>query len=366
MSHFEKWHRPIRRFCIPFMSCPLVFSLLVVSCHDKGVEPNGVPIDYRVYFSSETTGSPKLFAFHTTTLAIDSTSIPFGSLGGVTVSANGDRLYINDGIKVHVLDASTLEVITELPYPSLSPVAVSPDDRLVAITGNDLTIFRTSDYSVVFSDTDITRQGMFSSDSRVFFCPAGESSLAPRVVYSVDLAHRPYRVNHKAFSDGSVAEVVPSHDNAKWFMYLRIGTLVSAFEVYDVRADSVIFRTALRPGSGRLVLTPDNRYVFYTNPGGGLIGPPPPSGFSVYDVRANTAREIIDTSFFDGVYGDSVAWWSPPTYLAVTPDGRWLVMMSGMMTAQAVYLWDISAERPVYRWMGYTRQFYNLSVRLTR
>jgi DNA-binding beta-propeller fold protein YncE len=284
----------------------------------------------------------------------------------VTVSPDGRQLYINTGITVHVVDAGTLSPIAELPYRSLWPVAVSPDDRLVAIAGLDLTILRTSDYSVVFSDTNYSLNGVFSSDSKTFFCAGRASSQDPYVVTSVDLSRRPYRLSRKAFSDGNVLRVVPSRNKSKWFVYLAVHTWLSAFEVYDARTDSVIFRDFLTPGAGQLALTPDDRFVFYTNPGNGATGPMPPDGFSVYDVRANSARDIIDPGFFGGVYGDSVAWWSPPTYLAVTPDGRWLVMMSGMMTAQSVYLWDIPAGRPVHRWMGFQRQYYNLSVETGR
>lgn len=330
------------------------------ACRDKGVEPNSVPRDYKVYFSSETAGSHKLFTFHTGTLEVDSADLPWGSFGGVTVSADGKRLYINTAVTVHVVDAATLSPVAELPYRSFEPVAVSPDNRLVAITGDDLTILRTSDYSVLFSDTNETYGGAFSSDNKMFFCPALPSSHSLAVVYSVDLSRRPYRVTRKGFN-GHVVEVVPSHDQSKWFVYSNTSSWSSLFEVYDVDSDSVVFRDVLTPGFGHLALTPDDRYVFYTNPGRG-IGAPPPSGFLVYDVRTNSSTAIIDTDFFRGG-DDSTGWWkSAPAYLTVTPDGRWLVMMSGLMTGQVIYLWDIPADRPVFRWRGFPRQFYNLST----
>jgi hypothetical protein len=340
----------------------LALAVVFCSCRDKVVEPNPEPKDYKVYFSSETAGSPMLFTFHTATLAIDSAYIPWGSLGGVTVSATGKRLYINDGISVHVVDASTLSPIAELPYPSRCPVAVSPDDRLVAITGEDLTILRTADYSVVFSDTDVSYQGAFSSDSKTFFCSVGIGPGSVGVVYSVDLSRQPYRVRHKSFSDGSVLQVVPSHNDTKWYLYLSVGSQVAAFEVYDVCTDSVIFRDLVIPGLGQLALTPDNRYVFYTNEGRLIFGPLPPLGFKIYDVLTNSAEQIIDSSWFTIEEG----WISVPSYLAVTPDRRSLVMMSGLSSAQVLYLYDIPTGELLYRWIGFPRTFRNLSVMLAR
>lgn len=361
------WAKHRRGLQSAALAAAMGWAVLCGGCREKPVEPKPEPSDNKMYFSSETAGFPKLFALNTTTLAIDSVDIPWGSLGGVTVSARGDRLYVNDGSKVHVINASTMSLIAELPYPSLSPVAISPDNRLVAITGQDLTILRTSDYSVVFFDTNISYNGVFSSDSKTFFCATRASSQSDRIVYSLNLSRRPYRVIQKGFS-GSVAHVVPSRDNTKWFIYVSTGIFSSAFEAYDVATDSVVFRKPITPGrGGQIAMTQDDRYVFYSNPEGGLNGPPAPWGFSVYDVRANTAREIIDTAFFSGYYsGDSLLWVSVPTYLAVTPDGRWLVMMSGLFTAQVVYLWDIPAGQPVFRWMGYPRQFLNLSVKPNR
>lgn len=342
-----------------------VVVVIGLSC-DKGMEPGtpSGPQDYKVYFSSETAGSPKLFTFHTATLAIDSADMPWGSLRGVTVSADGRRLYIDDGSAIHVTDAISLSHITDLPYQSWSPVAVSLDNRLIAITGRDLFILRTSDYSVVFSDTSNTFEGVFSADSKNFYCASDSSSVGPRTVFSVDLSRAPYRANHKRIVDGSVVQIVPSRDESLWFLYLRVNSEAFAFEVFDVRIDSVIFIDLQVPGAGRLQLAPDDNRVYYGNPGNGFTGWSPMLGFSVYDCRSNSTTRVIDAEFFSWPWPSDTALRvkSPPTHLAVTPDAKQLIMLCSHGYNGVIYSWDLLENKPVNRWIGFPRQFMNLSI----
>jgi hypothetical protein len=338
------------------------FIVFCSGCSDKGVEPKPQPEDFKVYFATAT-GPPKLFSYHSISRQIDSVDLPWPAGGGVTVSANGNRLYLNDGLRIRVVDARTLSPITELVY-SYRSVAVSPDDRLVALTGKGITILRTSDYSAVFSDTDVALEGHFSADSRAFYCPVGwhPDNPGPPVAYRVTFGRKCPQVTRRTFLDGGVGSIVPSLDQTKWFLYIQFGLWRSVFEVYDVASDSIIFRKLLIPGYGEIALTPDGRKVIISNPGRSGTDPPPPLGFTIFDVRENrVAHEIIDTAFFS-----SDMWRSVPACLAVTPDSRWLFMMSAIMTNQVVYLYDLSANRPVDRWDGDSRAFMNLSVQLSR
>ncbi|MBI5266981.1 MAG: hypothetical protein HY851_07080 [candidate division Zixibacteria bacterium] len=342
-------------------SCGLAAIALVAGCKDKAIEPKPA-VDYPVYFASESGSSPKLFVFHPSTFTVDSIASTWGTTGLVTVSADGRRLYLNPGNKVIVVDANSLTLITELPYRSSLPVAVSPDNRLVAITGNDLTILRTTDYSVVLSDTNTTGYGRFSRDSKAFYCTVGWSGGGWAEVYRVDLSDSNHVVTRKAFPDGVVIHAVESLDETKWFLYLGVATDMSAFEVYDVGRDSIILRKYLSPGTGDLAETPDGRYVFFTNAGyGSTSSVTPQYGFTIFDVESNRVlKEVIDTLFFssDTLYRLP----SPPHYLAVSPDGRWLVLLSSLMSRQYIYLYDISNDQLVHRWMGYPRSYWNIST----
>jgi hypothetical protein len=358
MSYFTKWHRPIRRFCIPCLALALVVLLLVASCKDKGVEPQQGPEDYKVYFAEfQRSGPSTLFAFHPTTQQIDSVVMPWNVQTGVVVSADGSRLYIGNRTQVVVADARSLSKIAELPYASRWPVAVSPDNSLVAITGDDLTILRTSDYSVVFSDTDRTWFGCFSSDSKTFFCSTDGADL----VYRVSLSDTNHPVTRKRFNDGGAHQVIPSCDGRKWFLYLFHGDY-SVFEVYNVEADSIVFGKAFAPGDGRLAVMPNESRLFYTNPGnmGSLISPP--LNFTIFDVQQNAISKVIyDTSMFTiGGY------YYPPNEMAVTPDNRWLILRGGDTDAGVIYLYDIEHDSLTYRqdWGGIPRSLTGPSVQI--
>ena len=321
---------------------------------DKPTEPDPEELkDYAVYFCDP--GSPpELFVFHPTTRVIDSIEIPWEPDEGVTVSADGERLYLAQRSSVVVVDTDSFSLITELPYePRLWP-AVSPNNEYLAITGLDLHILSTSDYSLVFSDTSGVWSGHFSANSETFYCLSNG-------IYRVDLADTLYPVVRTPISDGTVTKVIPSEDESLWFMYKRLPSLwTSAFEVYDVLQDSIIFRQVLVPGFGQIAITPDGSTVFYTNPGRSSTDPPVMPGFTIFDVDANMIDTVVeDIDFFTGSN-----WMAHPNQMVVTRDGRWLVILGGSLGLRVLYLYDIEKRELVFReaFGGSGHVFTNLSV----
>jgi hypothetical protein len=249
-----------------------IAGVWLFGCDDDPTGPKP-PKDYPVYIGD--LAGPRLFTYYPRARRVDSAAIPWEANWGITASADGRCLYLATDSNVVVIDPVTRGVLTELPYRRSRSVVVSPDNRLVAITGNDLFILRTSDYSVIFSDTDMTEDGRFSCDSRTFYCAAGWSTTSTGFVYKVNLACGHPLVERVHTSPGGVLEVVPSRGEAKLFLYVRYGSGWCGFLVYDVVADSMIFSDDLIPGSGEIAITSDGRYVFYTNPGVHAGEPPP-------------------------------------------------------------------------------------------
>ena len=333
--------------------------LMGFSC-DKPVEPVE-PKDYPVYITD--VNRSVLFTYYPKTLQIDSVAIPWRAEEGITVSADGSRLYLATNSNVTVIDSKSHSLIAELPYRPHTPVAVSPDNQLVAITGDDLTILRTSDYSVVFSDTDKTENGCFSADGKRFYCAAGWSTNTVGVVYKVDLSDSLFAVDRLPIADGGVIHVVPSFDETKLFLYLNVpGTY--AFEVYDVMLDSIIFREFLVPGAGEIAVMLDGRYVVYTNPGVSGTGPPSTGTFKIFDVVANEI--LAEVSAYD--YVDSLPALIPPYTMAVSPEGRWLVLLGGIQLAQqAIYLYDFERQELVdYKYLGRNIVLTNPTVQIIK
>ncbi|MEW5994237.1 MAG: hypothetical protein AB1744_07565 [Candidatus Zixiibacteriota bacterium] len=330
--------------------------ILLAACNgDKGNEPKPVK-DYVVYIGDPGV-TPQVFIYHPLTRQVDSSDIPWRPYEGVTVSANGKRLYLAQRTSLVVVDTDSLGLIAELPYKPDDPVAVSPDNQLVAIADSGLHILNAEDNSVVFQDTTPVIHCVFSADSKTLYC-AGKGG---NFVYKVNLSDSTYPVSRKEFADGMITYVVPSPDESKWFLYWRLGTWTSAFEAYDVLKDSVIFREILVPGYGQIAITPNGKYVFYTNACRDGTYFPQVLGFTVFDVDANKVDRLVsDNDFFTGTN-----WIGPPLSMVVTPDGCWLVMLGGCTIAQGVlYLYDIQKRELVHREFdeGGWNVFTNLSV----
>lgn len=297
----------------------LELCLYFAGCDGKKPDEPEVPKDYVMYFYDG--GAYNVFyGFHPLTCTLDSFYLPGDHWRHMTVSANGKRVYLPEANTVAVVDLESKTILAHLPYKATGGVAVSPDGQLLAVLGDDLHILNTSDYSVVFHDTDLVSRGRFSDDSRSFYCGSG-GEVTRRAAYKVALDSG-FAVTRKLFSDGSVSSIIPSLDQSKWFLSLYAGICQSSFEVYDVASDSVIFRQSLVPGACRITLTPSGRFLFYTNSGVWQCTVPPPDSFFVFDVENNRCHVSIPAYAVEDD-GDTVR--RAPGELAITPDGRWLV-----------------------------------------
>jgi hypothetical protein len=318
-----------------------VICLLFGSCDDEPTRSRSAPPkDYPVYIG-DGYGS-QLFTYYPVSRRVDTATIPWSTYF-VTVSADGTRLYLSQDENVVVIDAATHELIAELPYKPNIWSAVSRDNQLVAIQGRTLHILRTCDYSVFFADSVDVQPGCFSQDSRTFYC-AADWEIGDGVVYKVNLRHTPPSVTRLAIPNAGVAQVVPSRYEDKLFLYLRLhGLWTWAFAVYDVERDSVIFTEILEPGAGELVVTPDDRFVLYSHPGASLGDPPSTGTCRVYDVRQNRVCDSISPyAYVPHPTGKSAC------ALAVTPDGRWLVILGGTFLAQfTFYVYDLKKHEMV-------------------
>ncbi len=282
--------------------------LLGFSC-DKPTEP--VPVKDYVFYFNDASYFDRYFRYHSATKRVDTLNIPYNSRAGFAVSADGSRLYLSDGIKTVVMTSDSFQVIAEIPYGG--GVSVSPDNRFVAIVGIGIVMLSTKDYSLVFSDSIPVMRGKFSRDSRTFYCIS-----SPNVI-KVDIGNSTFDLTAKFFAGAALRWIIPSVDENKWILYRQFQTFGYLFEVYDVAQDSIVYQELLSPGAGDIEVTPDGRYVFYTNPGTLLFGPPP-GPLAVFDIERNSVIDTILTP--SPVNGFMV-----PRNLCITPDGRKLVVI---------------------------------------
>lgn len=297
------------------------FVAYFISCNNKPTEPT--PTEYEDYVVLIKEGlydhhSNWLFLYHPTTNILDTAylSVPFG---GFEISPDGKKLFVNieDTIGIGVFDLDSLDykdslyVAEVLPYHSA--LAVSPDNKYLAVYGTDgLYLLSTVDYSIVFHDETIVTNGYFSSNSNRFY---GCNDLST-YVFVIDLEDQNFPTSIVNFGM-LVTRIIPSPDETKWFLYLKLEGFYYFYSVYEPETDSIIFNDTLIPGLGEIAITPNGNFVFYSNPGNMIMAGAP--CFWVYDAQKNEMVKRICTF--------EISETNPPIvdHFTVTPDGNWLV-----------------------------------------
>ncbi|MBD3404240.1 hypothetical protein GF420_15225 [candidate division GN15 bacterium] len=311
MTHKISW--------LALIALTMVVVALLLSCNDGEPPVGPEPVEeYVVYFSDA--GYPhRYYRYFTAAERVDTVTIPYSSHDGLAVSADGKRLYLTNEDRTAVVDTDSLQFIAEIPHQGR--IAASPDNRLVAVLGPDTRILSATDYTTLFHDTITTYYGVFSKDSERLYCVGGLG------VVLIDLSKTPPSRTTKAFAH-TVRWVEPSPDERHWFLYRLVPGIWSYdMLVHDTQVDSVVFNRLLVPGGGHLRVEPTGQYVFFTNPGTLLQGPPAWPLVFVLDIDMNQVVDSIHTGAIDG--GSML-----PTLLVVTPDGRKLIAVGGLGQAE--------------------------------
>ncbi len=294
--------------------------IIISACDDKPTEPPPPPEpkDYPVFISDGGgSGAGYLYyTYYSRTGELDTLSIGSTGIGYLAVSTDGRRLYVAYASLTIVVDIETQDTIATLPYPNSRGIAVSPDNRYVALQGNVLTILDVDDYSVLFQDATKMRGGSFSSDGSTFY--AARNGAAGSYVYRLSLDS--LSVTEKLFpywQSRGIRQVRTSADESLWFLYQY------GLEVYDVEQDSIIFADHLNHGTGSVEVTPNGRYVLYTDGYAELGGVGTPLlGFKVYNVERNEIDMVVSTvGVADGERTTNMV----PDDFFITPDGRYAV-----------------------------------------
>ena len=289
-------------------------------CDEKPTDPGeGGPKDYVLYWNRYGDDSA-FFGYHTLTGQIDSFFLPSALIYDMKASADGELLYISYRYKISVVRTRDFKLVADLPYSGFLGVAVSPDNRHIAVQGSNLRILSTTDFSVVFQDTIGVYRSVFSANGLRLYAPGPESSCPS--VYRLDLEHG-FRSKITCFPDPyPIRQVAPSRDEKLLFMFRYLGSCYMLFDVFDRCGDSLVFRDLVAPGCGDMVVSHDNRFVYFTGPGDKHGWPPPAYTFARYGIRDKT----VDSLLFWSVCGYDFPTGIIGHYLTLTPDDRFLAI----------------------------------------
>ena len=348
-------------------SCLLMLvygSVQFIGCDEAPFAPkdDDPPKDYRIYYSHWLDEGwvfwykPIAGEFDSAAIPWDTTKDWFFTAKGPTVSHDGRLLYQPLAPKVSVFNTETWELVTELPYYVWSePIVTSPGGQYVALPGDTLRILRTSDYSVVYTDPQRTVGGHFPISDERYYYAAGET------IHVIDLNDPDSGSTSVTLTGGHVYRILTTPDESKWILYANLGSSVSAFAVYDVDRDLVIFSHPHWPGTGDIAITPDGKRAFFTNPGN-LGSMPGDCQIMVFDVESNQIDRIISTyQYFDRARVPCLTIRS----MVVTPDGQSLIGLDVRQLPSSFIRCDLREERMV-DWFLTGKDFSRMSIRYTQ
>ena len=291
-------------------------TCLAPACDDDGpTQPKPVPPkDYVAYFYDGVyNDSNWYFAYRPESDHLDSVWLPYEA--PPVISADGSLMFVSNQVDdvIDVVEVDSFTVVDQLPY--FDPVTVSSDGQYVVVYRDGLYLLDATDYSVVLHDTSV-HGGAFAKNNLSFYALPDSGNI---LKYDLtNLAAPPVEIE---VPFGAVRDLEPSQDERRLYLYLHRRNADYYFAVLDVVLDSITFSEYLTPGPGEVALTPDDRYVFYSNGGSMLYGPGPPY-LSVFDTQQQAKLGVISTAgILDPPYDAGV----PIRDICVTPDGRWLV-----------------------------------------
>ncbi|MGH8014722.1 MAG: hypothetical protein ACREBV_00845 [Candidatus Zixiibacteriota bacterium] len=298
----------------------VVGTMGLLSYCDKPLEPVGASKEYKAYFwDAIRNDSNWYYSYSPSTNALDSVFLPFEYWP--VASADGKRLFISNpaNSNVAVIETDSFTIIDQLPYDLV--LAASPDNRFLLSweTGNKLFIIRNSDYVLVYQDSNFVA-GQFSKNSQRLYALTSDRQKVIR-----------FEINDSVHSSaqydvpfGIVTDYATSFDESRIFYYLQTAPDIHYFAVYSITLDSIVFAEEQIPGFGRIAISPDSRFAFYTNPGQALSFNLGPGWISVFDICGN---ELLTRITSKGVLASPYENGLPINEVSVTPDNNWLVAL---------------------------------------
>ncbi len=305
--------------------------VLLLACGDDPVGPEPVtPKEYPVYFYSHfdhsggsSDNTPRFMSYNPYTDIVDTFMLPITPTYDLGISPDGQKLYIATADNVAIVDVKTKQVVGELPYPDVPSVETSKSGSRIALLGEELWILDAADYEVLYHDTDVAWEGVFSDDGRHFYCGRGVQGGC--VITPDSTPQQMCRPFPTGVSFLVANQIQGIQNGNRWLIYARFGSEQWLFATYDPAVDSPLFVDPLIPGSGEFAITPDERLAFYTNPGWQIGDMPPPWEISVCDLQTNTLVDRISTIHqIDSTSRDFIA----AHQICITPDGKWLVAVT--------------------------------------
>ncbi len=327
----------------------VVIGFLVAGCGDDGPTKPTEPRLPKFYINGAANWN-QIYVYDLKTDSFSTLVLPLGPLGGQAIfgslagSSRRHCLYLGDHSRTGVYDLDLDSLIDVRPLGSFYGIAVSPDDRFLALCGDSLMVVRSSDFSVVFHDSARGARPVFSRDSHTLYAVEGRTGAFAFIVrFQGDSV-----TCQKHSFPSPIWRIRPSNDNKLWFLYVNLGNYQFGVGAYDPAKDSLVARTTTSPGLGDLECTPDGQNLIYSSPGGSLVSGPVSSAFYFVDLKDGyQVTQVSPDGLLD--QADSTFRGFRPAEMAMSSDGHYLASVPPA-AGGAFVVYDLWARKYVHCW----------------
>lgn len=314
----------------------LALALLISNCSESptdrtiSVEPDG----YKVYFY-DNGDNPKWYTYYPEEDILDSVYLPMRDGWRQVISPAGDRMYIERGYgvgcEVVVVDLIEKTKLSDLTGMCGSVwIKFSPDNSRMLVDAYQLNILDYETHEVLLTDSTPTLwRPVFSADADFIY---GTERNGYECYFSVYDAHDLSLVSRDSLLSDTlnimVGETYTTEDRSTWYILGMTTEPVYLFLEWNAETDSILFIDSVQYSNPNpvMLISNDNRYVVYNNPGYSWRDPETqPCEIKVYDRQLHQLADIIDTRYVDS---DGDTTYYAVTEMAITPDSKYLVAIS--------------------------------------
>ncbi|MEP0829466.1 MAG: hypothetical protein HRF51_13185 [bacterium] len=253
------------------------------------------------------------------------------------LSADGSLLYL-PAEQLTVIDVKTRSLLRTVQIKG-GLMAVSSDNRHIAIFGDSLHIVDIASYEIVYSDTASVQPGRFSPKGDNLYCATSQCDILVLNITSQSVTRSV--IDYPGFCPYMISSTI---DNKILFVLSYSGARNwGIFEVYDIEQDTLLFQHRLATPYGHLEVTPDGRYAVFAETEEYISpeDPPSPRTVNIYDARNLRMKTIIPTYGVDPLHPQGM----PQGKFIITPDSRWYIGSGFGITA--IDLLKLQLERIV-------------------
>lgn len=293
----------------------------ILSC--SGDKPTGPDNDIdnfgTVYFTNLISDST-FYSFDTKEMKLDSFYLPYKPEDIVYLRNNKKELVFSFTDSIISINLET-KASTRFPDNFKNRFTYSKNEELIENSSTGISIYKSSDNSLVYQDTISSAGGCFSYDNNTYY------SFYGKILSVIDINSQ--IITDSIIFNELISQIVTIDEDNIILIHTYGSYDKNEFHIYDLNIDSSVFVDTAGVERGLIEISPDSKYAFFTY-GRSYIGLDNNQAtsnetintFNIYDIKARSLFKIVNTQgFVPGDYYPFEAYYDTE----ITADGKYLV-----------------------------------------